>query len=80
MSATDTDTDYTHSTADVAARLRCHSRTVLRRARAIGVGIDLEGRAGMRFSEADIAKLVNSLRPAAPTAPRRKRRRTAVRA
>lgn len=74
-----TETEYRYSTADVAARLGCSATTVRNRARAAGVGINLDGSAGMRFSERDIEQLVATLRPtpAAP-APRRKRRRRGV--
>jgi hypothetical protein len=77
--STDTDTEYRYSTADVAKRLGCHRKTVGARARAAGVGIYLDGRAGMRFSERDIEQLVATLRPEpAPVKPRRKRRRRGV--
>jgi hypothetical protein len=71
--------EFKHATADVAAKLGCSPKTVRARARAAGVGIYLDGRAGMRFSDRDIEQLVASLRPepAAP-APRRRRRRRGV--
>ena len=80
MSAdTDTETEYVYSTTGVATKLGCSSRTVVKRAKAAGVGINISGRAGMRFSEADVQVLVANLRPVVDTAPRRRRRRTAVR-
>lgn len=72
-------TEFRHRTADVAAKLGCSPTTVRNRARAAGVGINLDGRAGMRFSDRDIEQLVATLRPApAPTTPRRRRRRRGV--
>ena len=73
-------TEFVYSTADVAAKLGCSSRTVLNRAKDAGVGINIDGRTGMRFSEADVERLVANLRPVPATSPRRRRRRTAVRA
>lgn len=71
-------TEFRHRTADVAARLGCSPATVRNRARAAGVGINLDGRAGMRFSDRDVEQLVATLRPqAAEPAPRRRRRRRA---
>lgn len=67
-------TDYPYTTADLAARLNVSRKTVLKRVKAIGVGLDFEGRAGLRFSEADYQALVDSMKPAAPVAARRKRR------
>lgn len=68
--------EYPYTTADLAAELKCHKNTVRKRAARLGIGIDLEGRAGYRYSEADRAKLIESLRPSAPV-PTRKRRRVA---
>lgn len=72
-------TEFRYSTADVATRLGCSPSTVRNRARNAGVGINLDGSAGMRFSERDIEQLVTTLRPTpeAP-APRRRRRRRQV--
>jgi hypothetical protein len=69
-------TDFPHSTADVAAKIGCAPVTVLRRAKPLGVGIVIGGTAGMRFSDADIEQLVAAMRPTAPTAAPRRRRRT----
>lgn len=72
-------TDFPYTTADVATKLGCAPITVLRRAKPLGVGINLAGRAGMRFSDRDVDRLVEALRPAPPTTqPRKRRRRTAV--
>lgn len=69
-------TEFRHRTADVASKLGCSPKTIRSRARAAGVGINLDGRAGMRFSDRDIEQLVASLRPTpAPVKPRRRRRR-----
>lgn len=69
-------TDYPHSTADVAAKIGCHPGTVRRRTKELGLGIDVAGRAGYRFSDADIEALVESMRPTAATTTKRRRRRT----
>ena len=74
--STETGTEFPHSTANVAAKLGCSSRTVTNRAKAIGVGIAIKGTAGFRFSDRDIEALVQSMRPSAPTAAPRRRRRT----
>ncbi|MET1062190.1 MAG: hypothetical protein ABWX71_04790 [Aeromicrobium sp.] len=70
-------TEFRHATVDVAAKLGCSPKTVRSRARAAGVGIVLDGRAGMRFSDRDVDILVASLRPdpLGPTPPVRRRRR-----
>lgn len=70
------ESEFRYRTADVAARLGCSPTTVRNRARAAGVGINLDGRAGMRFSDRDIEQLVATLRPEpAANKPRRRRRR-----
>lgn len=74
--STATGTEFPHSTADVAAKLGVTSRTVTNRAKAIGVGIEVKGKAGFRFSDRDIEALVASLRPAPATPVIRRRRRT----
>lgn len=70
-------TEYPYTTADLAAELGVHKKTIRKRAQALRLGIDLEGRAGFRYSEADRQKLIDSMKPAAPVAPRRKRSRVA---
>lgn len=67
-------TDYPYTTADLASRLNISRKTVLKRVKSLGVGLDFEGRAGLRFSEADYQQLVDSMKPAAPVKARRKRR------
>lgn len=69
--------EYRYSTADLAEDFKTSRKTIRKRASALGIGIDLEGRAGFRYTEADRQKLIESLRPAAPVAPKRKRRRVA---
>lgn len=65
--------EYPHTTADLAAELGVTTNTVRKRAKSLGIGIDLQGRAGFRYSEADRRQLLESLRPAAPTVKRRPR-------
>lgn len=67
---------YTYTTADLAAELGVNKKTLRRKAAALGLGIDLEGRAGFRYSESDRTRLYESMRPAQPT-PRRRRRNVA---
>lgn len=65
----------TYTTAEVAERLRCSPRKVREVALTLGVGADLGGRAGYRFTEADIDALWESMRPAKPIPQQRRRRR-----
>lgn len=48
---------------EVAAELRCHRQTVVRMAKRLGVGMNIGGRAGFRFSDDDVAVMRESLRP-----------------
>ena len=67
--------DFPYSTAELAASVGlASSKTVLRHAKRLGLGIDLGGRAGKRYSEADRQRLIESMRPAASVTPKRKRR------
>lgn len=66
----------TLTTADVADRLRCSPKKVRDTAKALRVGADLKGRAGYRFTEADVEALWESMRPQ-PIERRRRKRRTA---
>lgn len=63
----------TLTTADLAARYRCSPRKIRKAAADLGLGVDLGGRAGYRYSEADAEALWNSLRPV-QTVPQRRRR------
>lgn len=63
----------TLTTRDVAARLRVSEVTVPRLARRHGIGSYVGGRAGWRFTEADVTALLEALRPA-PEPMRRRRR------
>lgn len=65
---------YRHSTADLAAELGVARKTVRKKAGALGLGIDLDGSAGFRYSDEDRRKLIESLRPPAPVAIARKKR------
>lgn len=68
--------EYPYKTSDLATEFNCHPKTVLRKAAQLRIGIDLGGRAGKRFSEADRRTFIESLKPDA--APLRRRRRTRV--
>lgn len=52
----------TQTTREVAEHLKCSRRKVREMATALGVGFDLGGRAGFRFSEADVQRLKESMR------------------
>lgn len=60
--------------AEVAAEMRCSKRKVTDVASANGIGANLGGRAGFRFTEADVARLWEAMRPAPAVQRRRKRR------
>ena len=67
-------TEYPHTTETLAAELGVARKTIRKRAKALGIGIDLAGRAGFRYSETVRRQLLESLRPVATPAKRRKRR------
>lgn len=56
----------TQTRAEVAAEFRCSPRKVSETARKHGIGADLGGRAGWRFTEADKARLLAVMKPAKP--------------
>lgn len=64
----------TLTTADLAERLRCSERKVRKAASALRIGVDLGGRAGYRYTEAEADLLWESLRPVQPVERRRRRR------
>lgn len=67
-------TEFLYSTAELAAKVGLSRKTTRARAKALGLGIDRQGRAGFAYSEADLQRLIASMRPAEPVARRRKRR------
>jgi predicted DNA-binding transcriptional regulator YafY len=67
-------TEYAHTTQTLATELGVSTKTIRKRAAKLNIGIDLEGRAGFRYSDADRRALLDSLRPEAPAPKRRKRR------
>lgn len=68
--------EYPHTTETLALELGVHKKTIRRRAAALKIGIDIGGRHGYRYSEADRRALLDSLRPV-QAAPRRRKRRAA---
>lgn len=54
--------EYIYTTADLAAEFGIHKNTVHKWAARLGVGINLQGRAGFRYSEDDRQKILESLR------------------
>lgn len=71
---------FPHTTADLAGELQCTTTTVRKRAKALGLGIDLQGRAGFRYSDEDRKRLIESFRPAVEPAKKRAPRRRGGRA
>lgn len=67
----------THTTAEVAARLRVGPRKIRKVAQELGVGLDMKGRAGWRYTEADVEAIMDALRPVQAVPVRRRRRRAA---
>lgn len=61
------DTEYPYKTTDLAAEFDIATKTVRKRAKSLGLGLDLGGRAGFRYSEADRQRLIESLRPTPPS-------------
>lgn len=53
------------TTREVAEMFQCHPKKVSRQASALGIGVNLGGRAGFRFSEADVEALRESMKVAA---------------
>jgi len=68
-------TSHPYSSADLAAKVGLKSaKSARKRARLLGLGINLEGSAGYRYSESDLAKFVESMRPIVTPAPRKRKR------
>lgn len=67
----------TETASEVAAWLRCSRAKIYKLARENGIGMNLGGRAGWRFTAADKLALQRALRPTkqAPTQIRRPKRR-----
>lgn len=63
-----------YTTADLAGEFGLARKTVRKKAAKLGLGIDLDGRAGFRYSEDDRRRLIESMRPSAPVTPRRRKR------
>lgn len=66
-------TDYPYTTEDLASEFQVVPKTVLRWTKELDLGINLRGRAGYRYSDADRARIVESFKKDGP-APRRRRR------
>lgn len=70
-------TTYDHTTATLAAEFGIDRKTLRKKARVLGIGIDFGGRAGFRYNEEDRRRLIESLRPVVVTKARKPRRRAA---
>lgn len=68
---------YDHTTESLAAEFQVDRKTLRRKARALGIGIDFGGRAGFRYNDEDRRKLIDSLRPVEVKKARKPRRRAA---
>jgi hypothetical protein len=66
--------EYPFTTADLATEFRISPKTIRRKAAELHLGIDLGGRAGFRYSEADRRRFIESLKPEPAVTPRRRRR------
>lgn len=64
----------TFTTAEVAEHLRCGPRKVRKVAKANGLGINLEGKAGYRYTQADVDALWEAMRPQQPVVAKRRKR------
>lgn len=58
----------TLTTREVAALLRCTPKKISKTATENGIGANLGGRAGYRFTQADVEALRESMRPVAESA------------
>lgn len=56
------DIKYPHTTAGLAKAWDIPRKTILRQAKALGLGIGIGGRGGRRYSDAEKAELIASLR------------------
>ena len=56
---------------EVAELFRCERQKVIDEARRVGVGYNLKGRAGWRFTDADVAALRKAMAPVVAPQPRR---------
>lgn len=63
-----------HTTAEVAETLRVSPRKIRKTAAELGLGIEVGGRAGFRYTDDDVAALIESMRPVQPVPARRRRR------
>jgi hypothetical protein len=65
--------EYPYTSKHLAAEFGVEVETMRRRLRELGLGLDFGGRAGYRYSEADRASLIESLRPVEAVTRRRRR-------
>lgn len=67
-------TEFLYSSATLAAELGVTRKTIRKWAAPLNLGINLDGTAGYRYTEADRQKLIASRRPIATPAPRKRKR------
>lgn len=71
-------TEYRYTTRDLAEKVGLKSvKAVRARAKLLGLGIDGGGRAGYRYTEADLQKLIESMRPIVVPVQRKRKRASA---
>ena len=63
-----------HTTREVAEQFRCSTWKVLKVAKASGIGMEIGGRAGWRFTDSDVEALRDAMRPQPQVTVRRRRR------
>lgn len=74
MTSDSSTSEYPYSTLDLAAEVNYTRKTARKRAKALGLGLDLGGSRGYVYSEADRRKFLDSLRPVnVPTRQRKKK-------
>ena len=71
-----TATTTPHTTASLAEQWDVSVQKVRDLAAEVGVGLNFGGKAGYRFSDDDVQKMLAALRPAPVVQQRRRRRRT----
>lgn len=54
---------YPYTTTDLAAELGVTPKTIRQWAAPLGLGINLDGRVGYRYSDADRQRLIDSRKP-----------------
>jgi len=67
-------TEFLYTTDALAKELGVTRKTIRKWAEPLHIGINLDGNAGYRYTEADRQKLIASLRPIVAPTPRKRKR------